>query len=78
MKQHNDRQIYPDKKGRNGIFFLGQIMSWEDFERQIEKGKNFSDSIPYVGTSLLRRLANYSRMYQSYIKDGDVFAIIFV
>ncbi len=78
VKQHNDRQIYPDKKGRNGIFFLGQIMSWEDFERQIEKGKNFSDSIPYVGTSLLRRLANYSRMYQSYIKDGDIDKLMFL
>lgn len=79
VKETANRKIYPDRNtGRNGVFFLNRTMSWEDFEKQINIGKSFAESIPNVGISLLRRLGNYSYMYQNYLNDGNVDNLLFL
>lgn len=78
VKKHSNRVTCPGKSGRNGVYFLDEIMSWEDFERHIEIGDKFADSLPETGTAILHRLGNYSHMYQEYLDDGDVNKLMFL
>ena len=78
VKKEANRIIYPDKVGRNGVYFQEQVMTWEDFKEQIEKGKEFAAESPNIGTAILRRLGDYSRMYQSYLNDKNSDDLMFL
>lgn len=78
VKQKADKIIDPNKGGRNGVYFLGKVISWEDFKEQVKRGCQFADVIPKVGASMIRRLGNYSRMYQEYLKEKDVENLMFL
>lgn len=72
VKQEADRIISPEKSGRNGIYFLGKVITWEDFEELIKRGEDFAKISAKLGTGVFRRLATYSGMYQDYLINKDV------
>lgn len=78
VKKEVNPVVYPDKKGRNGIYFLDEAMRWDEFKTQIKTGKMLSRAYADVGASLIRRLGDYSRMYQDYQKSKDVDNLIFL
>lgn len=78
VKKGSDQIISPDKNGRNGIYFFGKIISWEDLKKQLKCGDDFVQAIPTVGISFLRRLAIYSSMYQEYLKNKDTEKLVFL
>ncbi|MCI8535530.1 MAG: type III-A CRISPR-associated protein Cas10/Csm1 [Hungatella sp.] len=78
VKQEADHIISPGRPGRNGIYFLGKLMTWEDFQEQIASGKEFARIYTKIGSGILRRLAIYSNMYQEYLKDRDTTKLIFL
>lgn len=78
VKQRSDYLISPGKEGRNGIYFLGKTMSWEDFQEQIARGKEYAQATVKIGVGFFRRLASYSNMYQDYHRNKDVDKLIFL
>lgn len=78
IKQSADKYISEEKNGRNGIGFLGKVMKWEDFKKQIDIGTKFSYAIKDVGTSMIRRLASYSKMYQEYLYTRNPESLVFL
>lgn len=78
VKKEPDRKISLNKQGRNGVYFLGKVMSWEDFKEQIVCGKKFADAIANVGTSMIKRLGEYSGMYQAYLNHHDTGQLMFL
>ena len=78
VKQEVNSVVYPNKKGRNGIYFLDEAMRWEEFKVQIKTGKMLSRAYEDVGAASIRRLEDYSRMYQDYQKSSDVDNLMFL
>nr|WP_305182783.1 type III-A CRISPR-associated protein Cas10/Csm1 [uncultured Schaedlerella sp.] len=78
VKKEVNSVAYPDKKGRNGIYFLDEAMRWEEFKIQIKTGKMLSRAYADVGAASIRRLGDYSRMYQDYQKNKDVDNLMFL
>ncbi len=78
VKQTADSLISPEKRGRNGVYFLGKVMTWEDFQEQIERGRRLAKAGARVGTDILRRLAAYSAMYQDYLKNREAEMLMFL
>lgn len=77
VKNSAPEVLYPGKKGRNGVSFLGDIFSWEDFAAQV---KNIEMLLPQVGavnTAILRRIATYSEMYRDFLLNHDVMGLMF-
>ncbi len=70
--------IYPDEGRGGGIYFLGESMSWEDFEKQISIGERFASAIRNVGSAAVKRLGNYSRMYRDYLNTGAPDKLMFL
>ena len=68
VKKRINPVVYPDKGGRNGVYFLDEFMVWEDFETQIAIGRKISSAYRKVGASAIRRVGEYSHMYQEYQK----------
>ncbi len=78
VKKKADEKISSNKQGRNGVYFLGKVMSWEDFKEQIDCGRKFADAITNTGSSMIKRLANYSSMYQEYLTNNDPNQLMFL
>lgn len=78
VKKRINPVIYPDKGGRNGVYFLDEFMVWEDFETQIAIGRKISSAYRKVGASAIRRVGEYSHMYQEYQKNKDVNNLMFL
>lgn len=78
IKQGTDYIVHPGGAGRNGVYFLGKYMAWEDFQEQIARGKEFARVGVITGTGILRRLTTYSTMYQEYLEKGDVEKLMFL
>ena len=77
VKNHAPQELYPDKQGRNGISFLGQTFSWEDFALQLKHVETLESARGSVNVSILRRIGQYSRMYQSFLRSHDVMQLMF-
>ena len=78
VKKNINPVVYPDKSGRNGVCFLDEFMTWEDFEAQIGTGKKLARAYADVGSAAVRRIGDYSRMYQNYQKSRDVDGLMFL
>lgn len=79
VKNEVDSRLYPNKTGRDAIYFLNKVMSWDDFEKQIKLGNWFADGVnKKISTSILRRIIKYSQMYQLYMNTGDVNQLMFL
>lgn len=78
VKKEINSVVYPEEKGRNGIYFLDAAMRWDEFKKQIKTGKMLSRAYADVGAVLIRRLGEYSRLYQDYQKNKDVDKLMFL
>jgi len=78
VKRSINPMVYPDKGGRNGVCFLDTFMVWEDFEAQIETGKKLARAYSDVGAAMIRRIGDYSRMYQDYQETMNVDSLMFL
>lgn len=66
--------LYPEKEGRNGVSFMGQLFSWDDFTRQMENGKRLAKLLQSgsLDTGILQRIVGYSKMYRDFWLCGNV------
>lgn len=78
VKKNINPVVYPGRMGRNGVYFLNEAMSWEDFEIQVETGRDLSKACKAVGAAAMQRIGGYSRMYQDYHKNRDVDNLMFL
>lgn len=53
-------------------------MAWEDFEAQIGTGRKLARAYADVGAAVVRRIGDYSRMYQDYQESMDVDSLMFL
>lgn len=79
VKNSTVEVLYPQKSGRDGVSFLGELMAWKDLEEQLVVGDRLADLLQknLVGISALRRIGTYSRMYRQFLIDHDVMALMF-
>ena len=79
VKNNTVKEIYPEKEGRNGVSFMGELYSWQDFEQQLEYGERLVELLKkeYIDVSILRRIGTYSSMYQEFLIQKDVMALMF-
>jgi CRISPR-associated protein Csm1 len=77
VKNSTQPLLYPDKEGRNGVYFMNQIFSWEDLTEQLGKGMKLSGQATVLPRAILRRIAQYSKMYRHFLKTQDVFSLSF-
>lgn len=77
VKNSAPQALYPAKQGRNGVFFMGEIFSWEDFAVQLDNIERLRPAVGYVSASILRRIAQYSEMYHRFLLDHDVLGLMF-
>lgn len=80
LKQVKDQppgRVYPDKQGRDGVYFMGQIFTWEDLRRQLSIGRQLLQTALANNMSALQRILRFSQMYQSFLETGDVFQLMY-
>lgn len=79
VKNSTVEVLYPQKSGRDGVSFLGELVAWKDLEEQLKIGDRLVDLLQkkLVGISTLRRIGTYSRMYRQFLIDHDVMALMF-
>lgn len=79
VKNSTVEVLYPQKSGRDGVSFLGELMAWDDLEDQLDIGDRLTELLQknLIGISTLRRIGTYSRMYRKFLIDRDVMALMF-
>lgn len=79
VKNSTVEALYPQKSGRDGVSFLGELMAWTDLETQLGIGDRLTELIRknLISTSALQRIGTYSRMYRQFLIDHDVMALMF-
>lgn len=77
VKNSAPAALYPDKSGRNGVSFFGDIFSWEDFAAQLDNVERLRPAVSSVSVSILRRIGTYSQMYRKFLLDHDVMGLMF-
>lgn len=77
VKSNAPEAVYPGKGGRNGVYFMDEIFSWEDFSNQLDNGKKLAELPETVNISVLRRIAQYSAMYRKFLRTHDPFCLMF-
>lgn len=77
VKNSSPKALYPEKEGRNGISFLGDILSWEDLDRQLDNIQKLRPAVGKVNINILRRIGQYSEMYRRFLEDHDVLGLMF-
>lgn len=69
--------LYPGKQGRNGVYFMENIFSWEDFQVQLRNGLLLAGQAAALPRAVLRRMGQYSGMYRKFLETRDVFHLSF-
>lgn len=77
VKNSAPKALYPEKEGRNGVSFLGDIFSWEDLRGQLRHIETLRPAVGSVPVGVLRRVAQYSLMYRRFLEDHDVLGLMF-
>lgn len=79
VKNGTVKEVYPEKEGRNGVSFMGELYSWEDLEEQLTYGEKLVSLLEknQIDTSVLRRIMTYSMMYQDFLVKKDIMALMF-
>lgn len=78
VKNIGNPELYPDHKGRNAVYFLGDILRWEDllYVYSIAE-KRLCPAMKDTGVNILRRIAKYSDAYRDFLKDKDIMKLMF-
>ena len=79
VKNKTIKELYPEKTGRDGVSFLGQLFGWEDLREQLETGEKLARLLEdkKVSTGILRRIGTYSGMYREFLVNHDVMSLMF-
>jgi len=77
VKTSAPKEIYPHKSGRDGVAFLSDSFSWEDFATQMKRACALESVSGSVDISILRRIAMYSGMYRRFLRSHDVMSLMF-
>lgn len=79
VKNKSVDYLYKNKKGRNGVFFLDEIFSWDDLEEQLNTGNKIKDAIKTgkLDSGILKSLSTYSVMYKKYVLKNDIMGFKF-
>lgn len=79
VKNSTVKELYPEKTGRDGVSFMGQLFGWDDLREQLEIGEKLAQLIQskLVETAVLRRIGIYSRMYREFLVNRDVMSLMF-
>lgn len=80
LKQVKDQPpgpVYPDKEGRDAVYFMGQSFTWDDLKDQLETAGRLEQAARGGNVSILRRVMRYSQMYQEFLRTGDVFQLMY-
>ena len=79
VKNHTIKELYPEKTGRDGVCFMGQLFGWDDLREQLEVGEKLAGLLErkLVSTGALRRIGIYSRMYREFLISHDVMSLMF-
>ena len=78
VKNTGNPNLYPDDKGRNAIYFLGDILRWEDLNYvQDITTTRLCPAMKDTGVNILRRIAKYSDAYRDFLKDKDIMKLMF-
>ncbi len=69
-KTQSDETVYPEKDGRDAVWFFNHFFTWEDFEKYLADGRKLEQWIGagLANTSQLRRVAGYSGMYKDFLQ----------
>jgi hypothetical protein len=78
VKNSSIKELYPDKEGRDGVSFMGELYSWNDLKEQLAVGDRLADLLAkkMVNSQILRRIGNYSQMYRRFLLDKDVLGLM--
>jgi CRISPR-associated protein Csm1 len=78
VKNTTIKELYPDKEGRDGVSFMGELYSWNDLKEQLAVGDRLADLLAkkMVNSQILRRIGNYSQMYRRFLLDKDVLGLM--
>lgn len=77
VKNSSPKALYPEKEGRNGVSFLGDILSWEDLDKQLDIIEKLRPVVGRLNINILRRIGRYSVMYRRFLEDHDVLGLMF-
>lgn len=79
VKNKTIKELYPEKPGRDGVSFLGQLFGWEDLRKQLDIGEMLAGLLEdkQVSTGIIRRIGTYSRMYREFLISHDVMSLMF-
>lgn len=79
VKNNTVPALYPEKDGRDGVSFFGQLLSWEDLREQLRIGERLAGLVSrgVLGTAILQRIEQYSRMYRGFLINKDVMQLMF-
>lgn len=79
VKNHAVKELYPEKSGRDGVSFMGQLFSWDDLRAQLEIGERLAKILGerLVDAGVFRRIGTYSRMYREFLINKDVMSLLF-
>lgn len=79
VKNCSDEMMYPHSDGRDGVSFMGKKFSWDDLERQLAIGERITVLVQknILDRGILRRIEKYSLMYQQFLRENDVMALMF-
>lgn len=79
VKNKTIKALYPEKTGRDGVSFLGQLFGWTDLDEQLENGEKIARLLEMrkISIGILRRIGTYSRMYREFLVNRDVMSLMF-
>ena len=77
VKNSAPQEVYPGKPGRDGVAFLEDVFSWDDFATQAESVRMLESTDNSVDVSILRRVGLYSGMYRKFLQSHDVMSLMF-
>ena len=77
VKEQPPGRVYPDKQGRDAVYFMGQTFTWADLRRQLSIGRQLLQTGLANNMSALQRILQFSQMYQKFLDTGDVFQLMY-
>lgn len=78
VKSIGNPVLYPEHRGRNAVYFMGDILTWEDLEEIFKlTTRILRPAMKTTGSSLLKRIAQYSTCYREFLRDKDVMKLMF-
>lgn len=78
VKSVGNPTLYPKHKGRNAVYFMGDILEWKDLIYIFDlTTKILHPAMETTGINLMRRIAQYSASYREFLRDKDIMKLMF-